>query len=308
MGYWIASFLVEREAQSLSPATLCLDRRALARLRRWMARQHLAVCDLTPRRVAAYLDRIHERRIARGPRRGRLWSWGTVQCEIRTLRSWFHYLVSQELLLLDPLKSFRMRPSGTLCGRGVFSRTEIRQIFDALSESPPDLRERAIFALLYGAGLRLGEAVGLNLEDIDLTQDVVWVRQGKGGKDRVVPMGRRASRDLSAYLERGRPAFVRPTTGSALFVSMFGRRLVGNYVQQRLRGLQRELGITPARPPHAFRHSFATHLLAAGADAREVQELLGHSSLDTTARYTAVALLDTREVLRRAHPRERGHR
>ena len=155
--------------------------------------------------------------------------------------------------------------------------------------APLALRNRALFELVYSAGLRSQEAVDLDLADVDFEQELVHVR-GKGGKERVVPLGEEASHRLARYLRDGRPRLARGTE-SALFVSARGRRLDTSTLRRLL------------PHPHRLRHAFATHLLEGGADLRTIQELLGHSSLSTTQMYSHVDARRLRKVYDRAHPR-----
>jgi site-specific recombinase XerD len=156
-------------------------------------------------------------------------------------------------------------------------------------EGPLGLRNRALFELVYSAGLRSAEAVGLDLQDVDFEQELVHVR-GKGGKERTVPLGEEAAFRLSRYLREGRPELL---TGAenAVFVSARGRRLDTSVLRR----------LVPN--PHKLRHAFATHLLEGGADLRVIQELLGHSSLSTTQIYSHVDGKRLRRVYDRAHPR-----
>jgi site-specific recombinase XerD len=151
------------------------------------------------------------------------------------------------------------------------------------------LRNRALVELVYSAGLRSAEAVGLDLADLDFEQELVHVR-GKGGKERVVPLGEEAAYRLALYLRDARPALARGAS-DAVFLSARGRRLDTSTVRRLL------------PPPHRLRHAFATHLLEGGADLRTIQELLGHSSLSTTQVYSHVDAKRLRRVYDRAHPR-----
>ena len=167
------------------------------------------------------------------------------------------------------------------------------------------LRSTALLELLYGTGARISEAVGLDLDDFDLDPAAAAVRlHGKGGRDRVVPLGRCAVVALSAYLGRGRPALVTPVSGSAVFLSRRGGRLSRQSAWSALRAAAVAAGIEGVSP-HVLRHSFATHLLDGGADVRVVQELLGHASVRTTQIYTLVTVDRLREVYAAAHPRAR---
>jgi integrase/recombinase XerD len=178
------------------------------------------------------------------------------------------------------------------------------------SQDPAALRDRALLEVLYGTGARISEAVGLDLDDVDLDDGLVRLH-GKGGKQRVVPLGSFAAAALSAYLVRGRPALIAPGAGAktdpaAVFRNSRGGRLSRQSGWLVLRSAARAAGIPDgAVSPHTLRHSFATHLLDGGADVRVVQELLGHASVATTQIYTLVTVDRLREVYATAHPRAR---
>ena len=168
--------------------------------------------------------------------------------------------------------------------------TEIEALLElAGGNAPLELRNRALLELLYSGGLRSSEAVGLDLSDVDFEREVVHVH-GKGGKERVVPLGEEAAYRLSLYLRDARPALARGAE-SAVFLSAHGRRLDTSTVRRIL------------RHPHRLRHAFATHLLEGGADLRVIQELLGHSSLSTTQVYSHVDARRLRRIYDRSHPR-----
>ena len=167
---------------------------------------------------------------------------------------------------------------------------ELEELLElATGDSPLALRNRALLELLYSAGLRSAEAVGLDLADVDFEREAVHVR-GKGGKERVVPLGEEAAHHVACYLRDGRPELARGAV-DALFLSARGRRLDTSTVRRLL------------RHPHRLRHAFATHLLEGGADLRVIQELLGHSSLSTTQIYSHVDARRLRRVYDRSHPR-----
>jgi site-specific recombinase XerD len=171
---------------------------------------------------------------------------------------------------------------------------EVEQLlaaFDAVAGSDAlSVRNRALFELVYSAGLRSAEAVGLDLADVDFEQELVHVRNAKGAKDRVVPLGEEAAYRLARYLREARPALARGAE-DALFLSSRGRRLDTSTLRRL------------TAHPHRLRHAFATHLLEGGADLRVIQELLGHASLSTTQIYSHVDAKRLRRVYDRAHPR-----
>jgi len=161
-------------------------------------------------------------------------------------------------------------------------------------------RDRALFALLYGCGLRIGEAIGLNRRDVAGLERIVVT--GKGNKQRIVPMLKFVAHEIEAYL-----AVCPYDTGAdgPLFVGARGKRLNPALAQRAMRGVRAVLGLTETATPHALRHSFATHLLSGGGDLRTIQELLGHASLSTTQRYTAVDGERLMDIHAAAHPRAR---
>ena len=168
--------------------------------------------------------------------------------------------------------------------------SEIEALLDAVSgDEPLALRNRALLELCYSAGLRSAEVVGLELADIDFDREAIHVR-GKGGKERLVPLGEEASYVLARYLADGRPTLAHGAN-DAVFLSVRGRRLDTSTLRRLL------------PHPHRLRHSFATHLLEGGADLRTIQELLGHSSLSTTQVYSHVDAKRLRKVYDHAHPR-----
>ena len=168
---------------------------------------------------------------------------------------------------------------------------EVERTLVALEgDGPVALRNRALVELVYSAGLRSAEAVGLDLGDVDFEQELVHVRRGKGGKERVVPLGEEAAFWLGRYLREARPGLAKGAN-DAMFLSVRGRRLDTSTLRR----------IIPH--PHRLRHAFATHLLDGGADLRTIQELLGHSSLSTTQVYSHVDARHLRRAYDRAHPR-----
>jgi len=176
---------------------------------------------------------------------------------------------------------------------------------DSEADGPLTLRNRALLELLYSTGARISEAVGLDIDDIDTQARSVLLR-GKGGKQRLVPIGRPAVTALDAYLVRGRPELARRGRGTpAIFLNARGGRLSRQSAWQVLQDSAERAGIKAAVSPHVLRHSFATHLLDGGADVRVVQELLGHASVTTTQIYTMVTVNALREVCAGAHPRAR---
>jgi len=194
------------------------------------------------------------------------------------------------------------------------SVADVLRLLAAVGGDAPDdstlngkaLRDRALLELLYSTGARISEAVGLDVDDLDATARTVLLA-GKGGKQRLVPVGRPALAAVDAYLVRARPELLRHGRGTpALFLNVRGGRLSRQSAWLVLREAAERAGISSPVSPHTLRHSFATHLLEGGADVRVVQELLGHASVTTTQVYTLVTVDTLREVYATAHPRAHG--
>jgi integrase/recombinase XerC/integrase/recombinase XerD len=180
---------------------------------------------------------------------------------------------------------------------------ELAALLDRIPASTPlELRDRALFEIAYGCGLRAEELVNLDLTSVDFDGEQLRVL-GKGSKTRYVPAGEPALRAVGRYLERGRAALTGAGAEPALFLSKTGRRLSTSDVRRRLRVWTRHAAAQGAVHPHALRHSYATHLLEGGADLRAIQELLGHSSISTTQIYTRVESARLRAAYERSHPR-----
>lgn len=190
---------------------------------------------------------------------------------------------------------------------GVLTAEHAGEVMDlaavaADDDDPMSCRNRAMLELLYASGVRVGELTGLDVDDIDLRERIMRVI-GKGDKERTVPFGLPAARAVEAWLVSGRPRVAVSSSGPALFLGRRGRRVDQRQVREVVHQMLRHLPEAPDLGPHGLRHSAATHLLEGGADLREVQELLGHSSLSTTQIYTHVSVERLRRSFEQAHPR-----
>jgi integrase/recombinase XerD len=229
----------------------------------------------------------------------------SVSRVLSAIRSFHRFLLSEGITTQDPTSDVVRprvpRPLPHPLGLG-----EVGRLNEAPDRSTPTgLRDRAILEVLYGAGLRVSELTGLDVDDLDLEGGSVRV-VGKGGKEREVPIGRHAQHAVGAYLSRARPSLAAQRTRGALFLNTRGGRLSRQACAKLLAVYATRAGIGRRVSPHDLRHSFATHLLEGGADVRVVQELLGHASVATTQIYTLVTKEHLREVYYTAHPRARG--
>jgi integrase/recombinase XerD len=223
------------------------------------------------------------------------------------VRGLHRFAAAEGLAELDVARAVRPPTPGRRLPKSLTIDEVLALLEGAGGESPSDgpltLRNRALLELLYSTGARISEAVGLDVDDIDTQARSVLLR-GKGGKQRLVPIGRPAVQTLDAYLVRGRSELARRGRGTAaIFLNARGGRLSRQSAWQVLQDAAERAGITSGVSPHMLRHSFATHLLEGGADVRVVQELLGHASVTTTQIYTLVTVHALREVWAGAHPR-----
>jgi integrase/recombinase XerD len=216
--------------------------------------------------------------------------------------------VAQGLAAVDPAREVTPPAPPKRLPKAI-SLAEVERLLAVPGDDPRALRDRALLEFLYATGARISEATGLDIDELRLDEDPVVRLAGKGGKQRVVPVGSHAVRALEAYLVRARPALAaaskRRSVSPAVFLNARGGRLTRQGAWGVLRAAADRAGLDPETEvsPHTLRHSFATHLLDGGADIRVVQELLGHASVATTQIYTLVTVDRLREVYASSHPR-----
>lgn len=280
-----------------SPATIEAYRRDINALRTWMSHEHLELDSFGEGHFETYVGQLRASDRAES----------SVSRAISSLRGWFGFLVEEGVLVADPSARVRSARHTRTLPKPLDEALVIRILDSIVDASPAGLRDRALLELLYGTGVRVSEAVGIGLEDLDFDEELILVT-GKGSKQRLVPIGNSLRRALETYLGTGgRAEFANAKRSSALFLNTRGGRLsrqgVDLIVNRRalLAGVRRD-----QVSAHVFRHSCATHMLAHGADIRVVQELLGHASIATTQLYTAVSVSSLRREYLNAHPRAHG--
>ena len=283
--------------RQLSPHTVRAYRADLGQLREFLERE----CGMVfpaggDAKAWAGVRESHLLRFVR--ERMKLDEPASVSRKVAALRTFFGYLVNRHGFRKNPAALLRA-PRGRRHLPVYLEEEEIDQFLEIEGAGELKLRDRAILEMMYACGLRVSEVVGLDRGNVDFAGGVVRVL-GKGRKERLVPLGKVAARVLESYLEKRRPA--RPDAGEALFLNARGGRLSSRSVADLVRKYGLRAGIQKHLTPHAVRHSFATHLLQNGADLRVIQELLGHSSLATTQRYTHIDVKHLLEVYDRAHP------
>lgn len=275
-----------------SPHTLRAYSTDLAAFLDWSTRAQVDPLRCSHRQLRLYLAELDRAGYARR----------TVARRIASLRSFYAFLLSEDLISSDP-SAVLMTPKMPSRLPRVVPDDALRALLEAPDDTTPTgQRDGALLELLYATGIRVGELVGLSVGDVDLAQGQARVF-GKGAKERIVPLHRRAASRIRLYLQEGRPLLVRSEPTDALFLSTRGRPLSPEAVRRILNRHLTAAGATVSVSPHALRHTFATHLVEGGADLRTVQELLGHIALSTTQIYTHVSMKRLQDVHRTAHPR-----
>jgi len=245
---------------------------------------------ITRRQIRRYLALLHRKRLKPA----------TVGRRLSAVRAFFRYLVNRKGLEVDPCQHARTPKLGQRTPRFLSADDAQRLVEHPVGFDPAGYRDRALLELTYGGGLRVSEVVGIDLDDLDVQSAQVKVL-GKGNKSRIVPIGQHALTAIELWLDR-RPELSKSGTCRALFINARGQRFSVRSVQRLVR-MARASCIQAGATPHWLRHACATHMLGSGADLRSIQELLGHSSLSTTQKYTHVDLDSLMKSYDRAHPR-----
>jgi len=285
----IQAFLEYLKAErNVSPDTIRAYHQDLDDFGRFLAGRTLRKTDIGILRV--YLGNLFQRNLSRA----------TIIRRVAALRVFFRFLSRENFVPTNP--TVALRSPKKECNLPAF--LDISQILSLLDEtlkkgvSRHPLRDRAMLELLYSAGLRVSEMVNLNLTEIDFVSGLARVR-GKGRKERLVPIGGTALEALNKYLSSGE----RPSDAPFLFGNRFGGRLTSRSVERILKKYAAACGLSGRITPHTLRHSFATHLLEAGADLRAIQEILGHQNITTTQVYTHLSTKHLKEAYRNFFPR-----
>ena len=290
--------------RGLAANTLTSYRRDLRRYLEFLDEQGVTDVDaIDEQLVSAFLMRLRE-----GDDDHPALSATSAGRTVVAVRGFHKFCVTDGLATGDPAAGVRP-PSPARRLPKALPLADVEAILEAAGSAGTTLalRDRALLEVLYGTGARISEAVGLDVDDVDRVEAAVVLR-GKGGKERIVPIGSYALTAVDAYLTRARPELATVGTGEragALFLNARGGRLSRQSAWTVLAKAADRAGVTRDVSPHTLRHSFATHLLEGGADVRVVQELLGHASVTTTQIYTLVTVDNLREVFAVAHPRAR---
>jgi integrase/recombinase XerC len=302
MKQWIQSYIDALSAEKgFSPNTCRAYRndleQFLAYLRRpdsrlLKSREKIDVRDVDGMCIRSYLAFLHKKS-----------QKSTIARKLSALRSFFRFLVKRGAIDTNPAEAVLTPKRGRAVPRYLPVDEVFRLLDGVKGESVLALRNRAILETLYSTGVRVAELAGMDVGDVDFDRGFVRVI-GKGNKERSAPVGEKALGRIRAYMEkRGNAVGSTINRGEPLFLNSRGGRLTTRSIARLLEKVVRQLGLLRPISPHGLRHTFATHMLDAGADLRVVQELLGHASLTTTQRYTHVSIDRLMEVYDKAHPR-----
>ncbi len=281
-----------KHEKNASPHTIACYKRDLLQLESYLEERKVKLREIDNVVLRGFMARLQEK----GNKKS------TVARKLAAIRSFLQFCMKKKWLEDNPAKIVAT-PKQEKHVPSFLSEDEMAEFLDLpQSNQPLDLRDRAVLELLYATGMRVSELAGLNLDNVNFSERLVWVR-GKGKKERIVPFGRKAEESLAFYI-RARPQINKgDIEEETLFLNYRGERLTSRSVERivdryiRLTALRRKIS------PHSLRHSFASHLLSRGADLRVIQELLGHESLATTQKYTHLDLRQLLEVYRKSHPR-----
>lgn len=261
----------------------------------------LAVSDIRRDDVDAYRVRLHHWRKANGEPL----TLSTQTCKMCAVLCFLGFLHEERFVLVNPGHGMKLPRVPDNLPRDLLDEEQVLRLLQAPNTSTPlGLRDRAILELLYSSAIRNTELRLLEVQDLDLHRLEARIHNGKGRKGRVVPLGEPAAAALADYLRNGRPWLVRDPDMQLVFLNSWGRLLSIEVLAELVREHAVSVGLPGKITPHVLRHCCATHMLRRRAGLRHLQELLGHSSADTTRRYTRIEISDLREVHRRCHPRE----
>jgi integrase/recombinase XerD len=275
----------------------------------WLAKQKITdVREVTKEDILNYREYLLTKKDKKI--KGETIAETTLQDKLNRVRDFFVFLLRIEKILRSPFEGldFTLRRPFKRARKSI-SVEKINIFLDNIKPKDPfNLRDRTMFELLYGTGIRVGELCNLDVEDVDTKDNRLFIRSGKGNKDRIVPLGKNLTKWLDLYLKKGRlklKKHARKVEERALFLTRFGRRILKASVWKLFKQHLEEAGIENTdKCVHMLRHSFATHMLENGAGIKQVKEILGHNRIQTTVCYTHFSIPGLRKILKQYHPRE----
>jgi integrase/recombinase XerD len=304
MARWYEVYLEQLTVRNYAAHTIVGRRLALIAFIRWCQERDLfRPQDVTRPILESYQRWMHRHRKKNGNPLG----FTTQRGRLVSIRDYFRWLCRQNVILHNPASELEMPRNERRLPKGALSEPEVERILMQPDITQPlGIRDRAILETFYSSGIRRMEVVRLQLGDVSAERGIVFIRQGKGKKDRVVPIGARALQWITKYLQDVRPEMVTEPREQALFLSGYGDAAMSpDYLSRLVADYVRRAGIKTGSC-HIFRHSCATLMLENGADVRYIQEMLGHANLSTTAIYTEVSIRQLQRVHAMTHPAEKS--
>jgi len=300
LGTWRDTYLESLRSRNYSEGTVEGQTNALKTFLSWAAERDLKQASQITRPILESFQRwLWRCTKANGQRLG----WSTQRARLSTLKDFFRWLTKQNVILHNPASELELPRMEKRLPQAALSLAEVEKLLAMPNVSDPlGVRDRAMLELFYSTGLRRTELCRLELADLNSERRTLTVRQGKGKKDRVVPVGLRAVHWLERYLKEVRPRLCLDTRTQALFLTGYGEAFNPDVLSRMVSDWSRRAGLTKKGSCHLLRHTCATHMLEGGADIRYIQQLLGHSKLETTAIYTEVSIKQLQEVHARCHP------
>ena len=300
LALWRDTYLESLRVRNYSPETIEGRVFALKFFLAWSAERDLKLASQITRPILE----AYQRSLSRYTRtNGRPLSWTTQRGKLGTLKDFFRWLTKQNVLLHNPASELEMPRMEKRLPQEVLSLVEVDKLL-ALPNvlDPLGVRDRAMLEVFYSTGMRRTELCRLELPDFNADRRTLHIRQGKGKKDRMVPVGERAIEWIERYLRESRPRLCLDTRTQTLFLTGYGEAFNPDVVSRCVTEWMQKAGIAKKGSCHLLRHTCATHMLEGGADIRYIQQLLGHEKLDTTAIYTEVSIKQLQEVHARCHP------
>ena len=295
----VAEFKHQLKVKGYAPATIDSYTKNLGQFTAWLSGRDIGdLRQVTRQVILDYQTHVMAQPLA----------METRALKIRAVKRLFEYLEAGHQLLVNPTEGIVETCRQNKKIGPVLSVAEMRKLLEQPNLSwPGQIRDRAIMEVFYSTAIRLDELLSLEVYHVDVKSRVIYVRKGKGNRQRVVPLGKQAAHFLTEYLNRIRPVYAKknPKTRT-LFLCQSGRPVTREAIRARLKEYREKAGITKPVSPHVFRRSCATHLLQGGADIRYVQKLLGHKEIKTTQQYTKIKPVEVKQVHEKTHPNQKG--
>ncbi len=293
MDKYIDSFTTHlRVGRGLSGNTVESYRRDIIKLANSLEKKDVKIHDLSPRHILDFLTELKEQGLKPS----------SIARIIASTKQFFKFLIGEKICDVDPTFPIR-HPKTKRSLPEVLTPEEVENLLSApRGDSAREIRDKAMLEVLYATGIRVSELVGLKLNDVNLEAGYL-ITYGKGSKERIVPIGKKAQKELMNYLDAARPALIKNKTSLHLFLTQLGREMTRQGFWKIIKFYAKKCGIFKKISPHTLRHSFATHLLQRGADLRAIQLMLGHSDISTTQIYTHIERERLKEIHKKHHPR-----